>query len=615
MKLITQAIDIAKDELALFKRFPRLILAAFAVSLVPALYALIYLSSVWDPNLKTNALPVALVNLDAGITYQGHAINVGAEVAKNLKNKGTFGFQESQDADAAAQAVRSGALSFAIIIPKDFSQQAVPGALAGGGKIRVILSEGNNYSAAGLAKRFAVELGHQVNETLNEKRWSLVLDTAQGAQKSLSQLKAGVTQLRQGAQALSTGAQQYSGAATQLATGVKQIGAGVTQMDAKLPNDADLAALKQGNQQLLTGQRELGKGLEQLQTGAKSLADGANQMREQTAGIPLVGDKISKGAAQLASGGTQLSDGLGKAREVSGKLASGGAQLADATGKLADGMSALGGGIRTLKSKLPEDSKLDAFSQGGQSLAQGSAKLLAGIELLDAAIPNGVNSPDGSARGLANSVEPEVEILAPVANNGTAFAPNMVSVALWVGAVMTAYLFNMRLILQAHATASGMAKALGKYSAPAVVVLIQALFAFLMLIFGLGVKAPHALSFLLTMMVASLVFLGMVFALLRMFGDVGKLLAVLLLTLQLAAGGGVMPIELSGDFFRAVHDWLPFTWVVKAFRASLFGAFDNGWVQAWLTVMIAGVVAFLLSSFLGRWKVVAEENYLPSIEV
>ena len=34
-------------------------------------------------------------------------------------------------------------------------------------------------------------------------------------------------------------------------------------------------------------------------------------------------------------------------------------------------------------------------------------------------------------------------------------------------------------------------------------------------------------------------------------------------------------VELSGGLFQTVHDWLPFTWVVKAFRASLFGAYDG----------------------------------------
>ena len=116
------------------------------------------------------------------------------------------------------------------------------------------------------------------------------------------------------------------------------------------------------------------------------------------------------------------------------------------------------------------------------------------------------------------------------------------------------------------------------------------------------------------MVAAGLAFLAMVMLLLRAFGEAGKLVAVLLLTLQLAAGGGVMPIELTGNFFQAVHTWLPFTWVVKAFRASLFGAFDNGWLQAWSMMCLAGLGALVATFFVGRWKLVNSEDYRPAVE-
>ena len=221
------ALRLARADLALLRRFGRLRLAVLAVSLVPAIYALIYLSSVWDPNARTSALPAALVNLDTGVRYQGHETNVGKELGAAVMGKGLFGWRPMADAEAARRGVSTGELAFAVIIPKDFSAQAVPGAVPGGGKVRVILSEGNNYSSAGFARRFAVELGHQVNETLNEKRWAMVLSTAAGSQKSLEQLKAGVTQLRTGARSLNDGAGQYSAAATQLAGGFRQVASGV----------------------------------------------------------------------------------------------------------------------------------------------------------------------------------------------------------------------------------------------------------------------------------------------------------------------------------------------------------------------------------------------------
>ncbi len=78
------ALRAVRADLALVRRSRMLRLAVLGVSIVPAIYALIYLSSVWDPNAKTSALPVALVNLDTGIHYQGHDINVGSQLGTVL---------------------------------------------------------------------------------------------------------------------------------------------------------------------------------------------------------------------------------------------------------------------------------------------------------------------------------------------------------------------------------------------------------------------------------------------------------------------------------------------------------------------------------------------------
>lgn len=219
--------QIARTDLLLFRQFPQLGLAALAIALVPAAYALVYLSSVWDPNAKTSDLPVGIVNLDDGYDYRGRITNVGAELTTELIQSGTFGFRTMEDADAARQAVKLGDLAFAVIIPKDFSASAVPGTHAGAGKVAVVLSEGNNYAAAGFARRFAADLGHQVNEALNEKRWEQVLVSVDGSGKSLEMLRAGMVQLRTGALAYNDGLVRYNGAAAQLARGFKQVGASI----------------------------------------------------------------------------------------------------------------------------------------------------------------------------------------------------------------------------------------------------------------------------------------------------------------------------------------------------------------------------------------------------
>ena len=71
---------IARVEAGFFRRYPRLIGAAVLVALIPSIYLLIYLSSIWDPVAQAGALPVGIVNLDSGYTYRDQSFNIGQDV-------------------------------------------------------------------------------------------------------------------------------------------------------------------------------------------------------------------------------------------------------------------------------------------------------------------------------------------------------------------------------------------------------------------------------------------------------------------------------------------------------------------------------------------------------
>ena len=643
MKTLRDAWAIACLEAGLFKRFPTLGWSVLGVLLIPALYAFIYLASVWDPAARTSLLPAAIVNLDAGVEYRGQRAQVGAELAASLQAKHTFGFHIYTDEQVARKAVREGSAVLALIIPRDFSANAVPGLQAGAGRLIIYTSEGNNYTAAGMARRFAAELGHQVNETLNEKRWELVLTTAAGSQRSVRSLKEGVAQLRAGSheldaglvqaetgtRALSDGARKLGDATGQLTGGLKQAGAGVRTMDAKRPATSELSALKQGSRTLAEGHVELGRGLEQLQGGAQRLTDGARQMRDETQDILFVGEKVAKAADTLGDGGEQLVTGLQRARSAQAQLTDGATKLNGAVGKLTEGVTTLGDNIHTLATKLPEDGKLDEFRNGMNTLAQstlalkggveklhaGSARLAVGLDLLDASLPSDTPSLEGSARGLADSVEPVVEVVAPVANNGTGFAPNFVPVALWLGAVMMAFIFHLRRLPESARGASRIAQVLGKLTLLSGLVVLQATIVLLMLTLLLSVSVPNLAAFWLTLSLASVTFLLIILALTRAFGDVGKALALVFLILQLSSSGGILPVELSGDLFRGLSPWLPFTWVVRAFRASLFGAYDNAWLASWSMIMLTAAIAFVVSTLVGQWRFVSGDEHRPALDL
>ncbi|MDQ5898440.1 MAG: putative rane protein [Pseudomonadota bacterium] len=655
---------------ALLRRHRRFALAVLGALFVPALYALIYLSSLWDPSARTGALRAGLVNGDRGALHRNVEVNMGEQVRRALLRQHLFSWQVFDDAEAARLAVRRGELNFAVLIPADFSEQALPGREAGAAQLTIYTSEGNSYSAAGFAKRFAPELAHRVNESLNEQRWSLVLETAAGSRLDLATLRDRVVQLRDGSRQLAEGLQQadrgtrdlgrgldqaldgtrqLQRGAAQLADGSSQLGTGwrplatsLRTLDAQRPAAADLEALRQGSQRLVHGQDELGRGLETLAGGSRSLHQGALMLEQATAPIPLVGDDLAEAAGRLGQGADRLGQGLGQAREASRQLHAGQLQLAAGLQTLTGGVTQAGNTIHQIVGALPEDSRIDALAHGAQQLGGGTLALGEGLEklragqtqlqhglgelddggrrlhealtLLARSLPADVALPEGSARGLADSVEPKIEVTAPVGSDGAGFAPNFVPMSLWIGAVTAALMFHLRRLPREAATLARPLQVLGKLAWPAAIVLGQAVVMVAMLTLLLKLQVLHIGAFIATVTAASLTFLAIMFLLIRWFGDFGKALGLLLLVIQMCSAGAAMPIELASPLFQAIHPWLPFTWVVKAFRASLFGAYDGQWLMHWSVVAGCGTAALLGAMLFGRWRVVDEEDYLPGIE-
>lgn len=412
----------AACDAALLRRHPKLAWSAIGAMLVPALYALIVLSSVWDPDARTAQLPVALVNQDAGLRFGPREVNLGAEVLQTLHQQGLFGYRDFDDAEAARRGVREGRVAFAVLLPPEFSRQALLGTEPGAGRLILYVSEGNNYAAASLAKRFAPELAHRVNETLNERRWALVFDSSAGSRRDLESLRQGVDRLvegagsaasaahrvRESAQALGAGLASAHGAgqrlqaataqladgAVQLGSGLRQLGAGLRAIEARAAPERDLQALRQGGRTLQRGHTELGAGLLQLQAGAGTLREGAAALKLEGGDLPFVGERISQAAGEIQAGAEQIEQGLEAARGAQGRLTEGTQRLADGVEQVSDGLLRQTAAIGQLASRVPEDARIEGFAAGASQAAGGAAALADGLRRLQgAASPAGRTGP------------------------------------------------------------------------------------------------------------------------------------------------------------------------------------------------------------------------------
>jgi putative membrane protein len=641
MKLLLQILTIARLEASFFRRYPRTLVTGLVVALIPALYSLLYLASIWDPTAHTGALSVALVNLDQGVKYREHDFNMGQDMVARLKARHVFGFIDEPDEQTARTRVRQGQLAFALIIPRDFSSNAVPGAQAGAGKLVVYTSEGNSYQAAGLARRFAEELGHEVNERLNERRWALVLTNATGSQHSLQQLNDGVRQLQlgadelakgaakaaTGAESVNTGASQLQQGVGQLSAGVKELGTGLQAIESKRPRRSELNQLKAGSEVLTQSHAELGRGLTELRSGSQRLQDSVLGFQGQAQQNSLLPAQATATLAQVAQGVSGLSNGLQVVADTQLQLADGAVRLNDGVGRLTTGVTSMNSALRGMLSRMPDERQLDDLSSGSKMLSNGTASLAesalkvsegsrhvaAGLVLLAESLPAPMEKMDGSAQGLASSVQPVVEVDAAVFNNGSGYAPTIIPAALWLGAGIVAFLCHVRVLPRQVQRFSQLGKVLGKILLPVGLVVVQALLVMLCARYWLHIPMAHPWAFALTLVVAATTFLLIIYALTLALGDAGKGLALLFFAVQLTSSGSIVPVELSGGLFLDISPWLPLTWVVRGIKASLFDAYGGAWQPALLLVAMAAALAVALACAANHWRFVRVAKTQPSV--
>ena len=71
---------------------PKIIVVMLGVALIPALYNVIFLSSMWDPYGKLSDLPVAVVNQDQKASLYGKDLSIGSDMVQDMKKNAAMAF-------------------------------------------------------------------------------------------------------------------------------------------------------------------------------------------------------------------------------------------------------------------------------------------------------------------------------------------------------------------------------------------------------------------------------------------------------------------------------------------------------------------------------------------
>ena len=345
--------DMFKEWKAIFKK-PTFIIVMIGISLIPALYNIIFLSSMWDPYGQLSELPVAVVNNDKEASYNGTTMTIGKDMVSNLKENKSLDFHFVNE-EEGQKGLEDGAYYMVVTLPSDLSEKAAsiltdhPEQMS----INYQTSSGHSFIASKMSDSAMTQLKQTVSanvtETYTKALFQKMGDLKSGLTKATDgseQLANGASQLAVGSQTLSSnldtlvnssltfsnGSEQFTKGLTTYVTGVNQLNVG-------------LGTFNDGLQNYTSGVSQIDSGLNQLSSKTPELVDGVNQLN--------TGMKTyAGGVSQLNSGFNQFSVGVNAYTSGVDKLSVGTNQLSSQSNTLRDGITQLNKGIKEISTQL-----------------------------------------------------------------------------------------------------------------------------------------------------------------------------------------------------------------------------------------------------------------------
>ena len=315
----------------------------------------------------------------------------------------------------------------------------------------------------------------------------------------------------------------------------------------------------------------------QLQAGVSALNNGVNQLTPNAITAFNGYNSVRFANNQLLAGSASLTNGLSEAKSGSQKLANGASLLESRSGALIDGTSQLASGADTLANKLADASNRIKIQPTGATTQQ----------------------------QIANPVKSEVTEKGNVPNYGYALSPYVLSLSLFVGALVLNVIYPIRKTFSEQESA--IRWWLSKASVAGVAAFMQATILMLVMVFFLGLTPEHPAHFIGAIYLTSFAYMSIVSLLVIVLDNPGRFLAMVLLVLQLGSSEGTFPIQTANGFFQAINPLVPMTYSIRALRQAISGGLDNAfysdsmWVLAGF-LLVANLLTIGFFAYRGKRK-------------
>ncbi len=517
--------------------------AVVAIVLLPLLYGTVYLAAFWNPYENLSTLPVALVNQDQPAQANGKTIDAGAQLQQTLTSGKDFDWNVASES-AAKEGLSDGTYYFELVIPPNFSQTIASLGTTDPrqAQLQLITNDANNYITSLIAKQAATQIQAGVSQNVINQFVSTSLNDIQTIRRGMAKAAAGADELAGGTGELRSKTQP-------LPSGTARIAAG----NAELAKFADIA-------------RGYAKDAERT---AAQVVRQARDFAKKNPDSPIAQDLLKAALFAQEQVDSTATTVIGATDQID-ELAAGSAELARAAKQLVAGIAKLDRGAETLSAGL---------SNGVKQIPNWTNGEIANISI-------NVASPVDA--DLVNEHDP--------GSYGAGFAPYFLSMSLWVGLLVVFMLLQPfpRRVLMAGGISSLTATVIG-YLAVVTLSLAQVFVLLAVVRFGLGIQPSNSLGLLGFMALVSLVYAAILQLLNAALGVAGRLVALVLLMLQLTSSGGTYPIEVSPPFFQAISPYLPMTYVVRGVRHLIGGGNADVTIGAAAILACFGIGAFALT--------------------
>ena len=360
-----------------------------AIMIIPMIYACVFLGSMWDPYGQTDQLPVAVVNKDKEVEYNGSTMDIGKQLSDKLSKNDSMDFN-IVSSTKAQKGLKDGKYYMVITIPENFSKNATT-LLDDDPQTMMLTYTTNpqtNYIATKMDDSAMAKVKAEISSTVT-KTYSKILfknvktlskgfnTAADGSQKlsdGVATASEGNKTITENLNTLASSALVFNDGADSLVKGLSAYTEGVSTAKAGAQQlDNNSAPLNNGAAQLKSGSSQL---LSAVKAAEKQLSDGLNQNAEQLNTLTQKNNEMNESSKQLSQALTQIQAGIDDNNLVENNL--------QAAKKLDSMISVMTTAIGTMNTNADKLDKLAAAEKAKAESIQATQPLLAQQLMLQA---------------------------------------------------------------------------------------------------------------------------------------------------------------------------------------------------------------------------------------